>query len=186
MSSLSFDTAHSEIAFSVRHMVFAKVRGSFRTWRGAIEASEAGALTALTVEVDTASIDTREEGRDAHLRSADFFDVANHPSMSFRSTGVRGDTAGRFQIDGELTIRGTTRSVTLEAEFAGGGKDPWGNSRRGYRATARIDRSAFGLTWNQALELGGILVGEQVDIEVETQLVEAARPARESAAEQVA
>ena len=172
MPSWSFDTAHSEIAFSVRHMVFAKTRGSFRTWSGTLDGDAGGRITTLGVDVDVESIDTREAQRDTHLRSADFFDAANHPKMTFRSTAVRGDTAGKFQVDGELTIRGTARPVTLDAEFTGGGKDPWGNTRRGYRASTRINRSDYGLNWNQTLELGGVLVGEQVDIEIETELVQ--------------
>ena len=169
--SWSIDTTHSEVSFTVRHMVFAKVRGSFLKWSGAVEADDNGAITALSATIETASIDTREAQRDGHLKSPDFFDAASFPTMSFRSTGLRGDLRGSFQVDGELTIRGNTRPVTLDVERTGGGKDPWGNTRVGYRATARISRADFGLTWNAALELGGVLVGEQVDIEIETQLV---------------
>lgn len=171
MSSWSLDTAHSEVGFSIRHMMFAKVRGSFTRWSGSVSADEQGALTNVSADIEIDSIDTREPQRDGHLRSPDFFDAATHPKMSFRSTGVRGDTAGQFQIDGELSIRGTTRPVTLDVEYTGGGKDPWGNTRRGYRAHAKINRRDFGLNWNQALELGGVLVGETVEIEIETQLV---------------
>lgn len=171
MSSWSIDTSHSELSFSVRHMMFAKVRGSFLRWTGSVDADDAGVLRGVGAEVQIDSIDTREAGRDAHLKSADFFDAANHPVMSFRSTGVSGDTSGRFQIAGELTIRGTTRAVSLDAEYTGGGKDPWGNVRRGYRATTRINRTDFGLNWNAALELGGVLVGEEVDIAVEVEVV---------------
>ena len=171
MPSWSIDTAHSEIGFSIRHMMFAKVRGSFTRWSGTVEGDEGGALSSVTAEIAVDSIDTREAQRDGHLKSPDFFDAASFPTMSFRSTGLRGDLRGSFQVDGELTIRGNTRPVTLDVERTGGGKDPWGNTRVGYRATARISRADFGLTWNAALELGGVLVGEQVDIEIETQLV---------------
>lgn len=174
MSSWSFDTAHSEVSFSVRHMVFAKVRGSFTRWSGNVLADATGALTGISAEIVVESIDTHEAQRDGHLRSADFFDVANHPTMTFASTAVRGDTSGAFHIDGDLTIRGTTLPVTLNVEFTGGGKDPWGNTRRGYRGTARVNRQEFGLTWNAALELGGVLVGDQIEIEIETQLVKQA------------
>lgn len=174
MSSWSFDTAHSEISFTVRHMVFAKVRGSFTRWTGTIAATDSGALTGVTAEIQIDSIDTREPQRDGHLKSPDFFDAATHPAMTFVSTAIRGDATGAFEIDGTLTIRGTSRPVTLKAEFTGGGKDPWGNTRAGYRASTRINRADFGLTWNQALELGGVLVGEQVDIEIETQAVKGA------------
>jgi len=171
MSSWSFDTAHSEIGFSIRHMVFAKVRGSFNRWSGTIDGDASGALTGVSAEIEVDSIDTREAQRDTHLRSADFFDTASFPKMSFRSTAVRGDVNGEFQIDGDLSIRGTTKPVTLKVEYTGSGKDPWGNTRRGYRATTRIQRADFGLTWNAALELGGVLVGEAVDIEIETQVI---------------
>lgn len=171
MATWSFDTTHSEISFSIRHMMFAKVRGTFAKWSGTVLSDDSGAITGVTAEIDVDTINTNESQRDAHLRSADFFDAATFPKIAFRSTGLRGDTAGAFEIDGDLTIHGVTRPVTLRAEFAGGGKDPWGNTRRGYRATARINRVDFGLTWNAALELGGVLVGEQVDLEIETQLV---------------
>lgn len=171
MGSWTFDTAHSDVAFSIRHMVFAKVRGSFTRWSGTVVGDDNGALTALTADIEIDSIDTREAQRDAHLKSADFFDAATHPTMRFQSTAVRGDTSGTFQVDGTLTLHGTTLPVTLAVEYTGGGKDPWGNTRRGYRATTRINRKDYGLNWNQALELGGVLVGEQVDIELEIQLV---------------
>lgn len=171
MGSWSFDTSHSEIAFSIRHMVFAKVRGSFTRWSGAVVADDSGTITALSADIEIDSIDTREAQRDSHLKSADFFDAATYPKMAFVSTGLRGDTAGSFQVDGALTIHGTTLPVTLTAEYTGGGKDPWGQTRRGYRAHTTLNRKDFGLTWNQALELGGVLVGEQVEIELEIQLV---------------
>lgn len=172
--SWSIDSTHSEVGFSVRHMMFAKVRGSFLKWSGTVEADDAGAITGLTASIETASVDTREAQRDGHLRSADFFDAETHPSMTFVSSAIRGDVNGSFAVDGTLTIRGTSRPVTLDVSFTGGGKDPWGNTRRGYRAVTRIDRRDFGLTWNAALELGGVLVGEQVDIEVEVELVKQA------------
>lgn len=169
--SWNFDTTHSEIAFTVRHMVFAKVRGSFTKWSGGVQTDDSGALVGLSAEVQIDSIDTREPQRDGHLKSPDFFDAAAHPTMSFASTGISGDTNGAFSITGDLTIRGTTRPVTLQAKATGAGKDPWGNQRRGFRASATINRKDFGLTWNQALELGGVLVGEEVEIEAEVQLV---------------
>lgn len=171
MSTWSFDTAHSEVSFTVRHMVFAKVRGTFGRWSGTVATDDAGNLSAVGADIDIHSIDTREAQRDGHLKSPDFFDAANHPSMSFRSTAIQGNLAGTFTIDGTLTIRGNSRPVRLNAEFTGTGKDPWGNTRRGYRATARINRKEFGLTWNQALEFGGVMVGEDVEIEIETQLI---------------
>lgn len=172
--SWSIDTTHSELSFSVRHMMFAKVRGSFLKWTGSVEADDGGAITGLSASIETASIDTREAQRDGHLRSPDFFDSEAHPTMTFVSSAVRGDPNGVASVDGTLTIRGTARPVTLDLNFTGGGKDPWGNTRRGYRAVTRIDRRDFGLTWNAALELGGVLVGEQVDIEIEVELVKQA------------
>ena len=169
--SWTFDTTHSEIAFTVRHMVFAKVRGSFTKWSGAVQTDDSGALVGLSAEVAIDSIDTREAQRDGHLKSADFFDAAAHPTMTFVSTAISGDTSGAFTITGDLSIRGTTRPVSLQAQATGAGKDPWGNQRRGFRASATINRRDFGLTWNQALELGGVLVGEEVEIEAEVQLV---------------
>ena len=172
--SWSIDTTHSEVSFTVRHMVFAKVRGSFLKWSGSVEADDNGGITALSATIETASIDTREAQRDGHLRSPDFFDAEAHPTMTFVSSGVRGDTNGSFVVDGTLTIRGASRPVALDVSYTGGGKDPWGNTRRGYRAVTKIDRRDFGLTWNAALELGGVLVGEQVEIEIEVEVVKGA------------
>lgn len=174
MSSWSIDPTHSQISFSVRHMMFAKVRGSFGRWRGAVDLGDDGALRAVSASVEVDSIDTREPQRDAHLRSPDFFDAATWPTMDFQSRAVRPAGPGRLVIDGELTLHGVTQPLALEVEATGEGRDPWGNTRRGYRATARLRRADFGLTWNAALELGGVLVGEEVDIEVEVQLVRAA------------
>jgi polyisoprenoid-binding protein YceI len=116
-----------------------------------------------------ASIDTRDEGRDTHLRSADFFDVESHPSMTYRSTGVTPAGKGRWNVQGELTVRGTTRPVPLEVSFEGGARDPWGGERVGFTARAEINREDFGLTWNQALETGGVLVGKTVRIDIEAE-----------------
>ena len=171
--SWTFDASHSEIYFSVRHMMIAKVRGSFPKWSGTIEIDDHGAIRTLAVDIETASIDTREAQRDAHLRSKDFFESETFPHMSFRSTGVTGVQDGQFAITGDLTIRGVTRPVSLNTRFNGTGKDPWGGVRRGYTAQARINRTEFGLVWNAALELGGVLVDEQVDIQLDVQIVQA-------------
>ncbi len=172
--SWSFDSSHSEVSFSVRHMMIAKVRGSFPTWSGTVEADDAGKLTALTVDIDTASVNTREAQRDAHLASADFFNSAAFPKMTFVSTRIAPAQDGEFDITGKLTIKDVTREVVLRATFNGTGKDPWGNTRRGYGAKTRVNRTEFGLTWNAALELGGVLVGEDVDIELDVQIVQKA------------
>jgi len=174
MATWSFDTAHSEVSFSVRHMMFAKVRGSFGRWTGEVGTDAAGALSSVRADLQVDSIDTHEADRDKHLRSADFFDAETFPTMSFRSAAVRGDLKGSFQIDGELSMHGVTRPVSLDVQYGGEGKDPWGNTRRGYRATTRINRTDFGLNWNAALELGGVLVGEEIEISIETELVQGA------------
>lgn len=166
----TIDTTHSDVSFSVRHMVFARVRGHFTRWSAEVDADDAGALHGLRATIELDSVDTREAQRDAHLRSADFFDVENHPHMTFVSTAIEAHDGG-LRVTGDLTIRDATRPVTLRVEGTGTGKDPWGNQRQGYRATARIQRAQWGLTWNAALELGGVLVGEDVDIEIEAQLV---------------
>lgn len=169
------DTAHSGINFSVRHMVFAKVRGRFGAWSGKIALDPADPTRlAVEVEIDAASIDTGVADRDKHLRSADFLDVEAFPKLRFESREVEkvGDT--RYRIHGELTIRDVTREVVLDAEYGGQAKDPWGNQRAAFTASTSVDRGDFGLRWNQALEAGGVLVGERVDIELEVQAVEAA------------
>jgi polyisoprenoid-binding protein YceI len=128
--------------------------------------------SSVEVSVQLASIDTRDAGRDEHLRSADFFDTEAHPTMTFRSTGVRATgTAGRYAVDGELTVRGITKPLTLDVTFDGVARDPWGGERAGFTATGEIDREDFGLTWNQSLETGGVLVGKKVELEIEAEVV---------------
>lgn len=169
--NLNIDPTHSSINFSVRHMVFAKVRGSFDKWSAELQLNDRLEESSVTVKIDAKSINTNVDARDNHLRSPDFFDVANFPELLFKSGEVTPRGKDRFEIEGELTIRGTTKPVTLEAELLGRGKDPFGNQRVAFAATGRIDRRAFGLTWNQALETGGVLVGEHIDIEVNVQAV---------------
>jgi polyisoprenoid-binding protein YceI len=166
------DSAHSGIHFSVRHLVIAKVRGQFGRWTGALTVPD-GDFTKATAEVtiDATSIDTGVADRDAHLKSADFFDVANHPEITFRSRRIESKTGDRFALVGDLTIRGTTREVTLDVENAGETQDPWGNQRAAFSAKTSVDRKAFGLTWNQALETGGVMVGDKVEIEIEVEAV---------------
>jgi polyisoprenoid-binding protein YceI len=171
MTTYNVDNTHSEIGFSVRHMMFAKVRGQFKTWKAtlAYDAAKPTSST-ITVEIDTASIDTREAQRDTHLRSGDFFDAEKFPKMTF--TSKRLEPSGKsYKLVGDLTIRDVTKEVTLDVEQTGSGKDPWGNDRLGFSAKTSINRSDFGLKWNQALEAGGVLVSDKVDIEVEAQVV---------------
>jgi len=171
----NIDGAHSGINFSIRHMVVSKVRGRFGKFGGTLELDD-GDLTRSTIEVtiDASSIDTGTAQRDDHLRSADFFDVERFPELRFH--GKRIEQAGRdhYRVLGDLTIRDVTREVTLDVEYGGRAKDPWGNERAGFLAKASIDRKDFGLQWNQVLEAGGLLVGDRVDIELEVQAVKAA------------
>lgn len=166
------DSAHSGIHFSVRHLVIAKVRGQFGRWTGALTVPD-GDFTKATAEVtiDATSIDTGVADRDAHLKSADFFDVENHPEITFRSRRIGRSSDDRFVLVGDLTIRGTTREVTLDVDNAGQTKDPWGNLRAAFSAKTSVDRKSFGLTWNQALETGGVMVGDRVEIEIEVEAV---------------
>jgi polyisoprenoid-binding protein YceI len=165
------DGAHSAIHFSVRHMVISKVRGRFTRWNAklALDPSDL-ARSAVEVDIEAASIDTGVADRDAHLRSGDFLDAGKHPSLTYRSRRVEALSPERLRIVGDLTIRGVTREVVLEAEH-GRGKDPWGNERAGFVATATLNRKDFGLAWNQALETGGVLVGDRVEIEIELQAI---------------
>ncbi len=172
-STWKIDPAHTQVEFGVRHMMLSTVRGNFSGVEGSItfDPSRTESATA-EVRIDASSIDTRNGDRDQHLRSADFFDVETHPELTFRSTSVR-RTGDGLEVAGELTIRGTTRNVVLEVEELGGGTDPWGQERLGFRGETRINRKDFGLTWNQALETGGVLVGEEVRITLEVQVVAA-------------
>ncbi|MCA9680044.1 MAG: YceI family protein [Kofleriaceae bacterium] len=166
--TVSIDTSHSHVGFSVRHLMISKVRGTFGTWEGTIQLDEDDlAKSSVEVTIQVASVDTKEEKRDAHLRSADFFDAEQHPTMTFKSRKVEVEGGQVARVVGDLTIRGTTHEVTLEVEDLGKSKDPWGNERVGYAAKTRINRTDYGLNWNQALELGGVLVGEKVDIELD-------------------
>lgn len=165
------DPAHTQVAFEVKHMMFAKVRGHFDALEGTLQYDPDGDLedAAVEVKIDAASINTGQSDRDDHLRSADFLDVEGHPDITFESTSIRDGAGNGFTIVGDLTIRGTTREVELEAELAGRGTDPWGSERVAFSATTTIDRREFGLTWNQALETGGILVGEKLKISLDVQ-----------------
>ena len=162
------DPAHSEVTFSVRHMMISKVRGTFGMKSATLVAPENPLDAAVTASVDVASVDTKDEGRDTHLRSADFFDAENHPTMEFVSTGTRVED-GDFFVDGDLTIRGITKPVSFEFDFGGFGQDPWGNYKAGASATTTINREDFGLTWNAALETGGVLVGKDITIHLDLQ-----------------
>ncbi|MEW1836235.1 YceI family protein [Microbacterium sp. NPDC079995] len=162
------DASHSEVGFSVRHMMISKVRGHFNVKEATLVAPENPLEATLEAKVDASSLDTKDEGRDGHLRSADFFDVENYPEITFTSTGVRVE-GGDFLVDGDLTIKDVTKPVTFEVDFGGFGTDPWGNYKAGATAKTVINREDFGLTWNAALETGGVLVGKDVTIELDLQ-----------------
>jgi polyisoprenoid-binding protein YceI len=166
----AIDAAHSSVNFKVRHLGVAKTRGRFTAFGGEVRVGDRPEDTAVEVSIETASVDTHEAARDEHLRSADFFDVANHPTMTFRSTGVRG-AGSDWVLDGELTIVGISRPVSLEVEYDGVSGDPWGGSRAGFTAKTVVNREDWGLTWNAALETGGFLVGKTVTIELDVELI---------------
>lgn len=176
-STWKLDPAHSMVEVSAKHMMITTVRGHFADVKGTITVDEQQPdRSRVEVEIPAASIDTRVEQRDQHLRSADFLDVEKHPTITFRSTRVEGAwqrEGDRFKVTGDLTVRGVTRPVTLDATYEGGGKDPWGGERVSFTADTTLDRREFGLTWNQALEAGGILVGNDLRIHLEVQAVKA-------------
>jgi polyisoprenoid-binding protein YceI len=175
MTTWNIDTSHSGVQFSIRHMVIAKVRGAFDRFSGTVELDDANpAASKVLVRIEAASINTREEKRDAHLRSADFFDVEKYPELIFESTKVEKVDDAQYRVAGLLTIHGVTKEVVLDAESLGAAKDPWGNDRVAFAAQTTINRKDFGLAWNQALEAGGVLVGEKVEISLDIQAVKAA------------
>lgn len=168
----AIDTSHSSVTFSVRHMMISNVKGEFGAFSGSARFDpSAPERASVEVDVELASIDTRDDKRDGHLRSADFFDVERHPRMTFRSTGIRRAGSG-LAVDGDLTIKGVTKKVTLAVDGpTAPHADPWGNQRIGAEASATIKRSEFGITWNTALEAGGVLVGDDVKISIDVSLV---------------
>jgi polyisoprenoid-binding protein YceI len=167
----TIDTAHTNAEFAVRHLMISTVKGRFADVQGVVHVDEADfAKSRVEVIIAVGSIDTREPQRDAHLRSADFFDAGNFPQLTFRSTRVEGK-GDAFKVVGDLTIRGITREVVLNVTSEGRTKDPWGGERAGFSASAKIKRTDFGLLWNQLLETGGVVVGEEVKISIDAELV---------------
>jgi polyisoprenoid-binding protein YceI len=170
----ALDPAHSSVDFSVRHMMIAKVKGSFNSFNATIEADPSDLTTAnIEFTIDLASVDTRNEDRDNHLRSADFFDVENNPTMTFTATSIVKTDEGEYDVTGDLTLRGVTRPETFVVTYEGTGKDPWGNEKVGFNAEGKIKRSEYGLTWNAALETGGVLVGDEIKVSLEIQAAKA-------------
>jgi polyisoprenoid-binding protein YceI len=175
VSTWNIDPAHSVAEFKVKHMMISNVKGQFTAVAGTLAYDESDITNSkIEASIDAASINTREEQRDAHLKSADFFDVEKFPNLAFKSTKVTRSASGDVQVQGEVTIHGVTRNVTFEVEGpTAPGKDPWGNTRIGLAATTKINRKDYGLTWNAALETGGILVGEDVTITLDVQFLKA-------------
>jgi polyisoprenoid-binding protein YceI len=174
----TIDPAHARIGFAVRHMMLSTVRGEFTRFDGQVELDEDDPTAArVDLTIDAASIDTRNEMRDQHLRSDDFLAAERYPELRFRSTRVERLDEHRARLHGQLTIRGVTRPVTLEARYEGRAVSPWGTLSAGFRLEGRLNRKDWGLTWNQALESGGLLVGEEVRLDIEVELIRQAESA---------
>jgi polyisoprenoid-binding protein YceI len=170
--SWQIDSAHSHVEFSVRHMMISKVRGQFERFTGTIELDEADVTrSTVDVQIEAASINTRDAQRDAHLRSADFLNAEQYPYLTFKSKRIEQIDSSRARIIGDLTIRDVTREVVLNTEYTGQSKSPWGTTSAGFNAETRINRKDWNLAWNVALETGGVLVGEDVTISIELELV---------------
>ena len=166
----TIDPSHSEVGFSVRHLMVSKVKGNFETFEGTITIAEDPLQSSVTAEVDLSSINTRDEQRDGHLRSADFFEVETHPKLTFTSTSVepKGDD---FVVTGDLSIKGTTKSVVLDLEFNGVHPDPWGGTRAGFSAETEISRKEFGVDFEIPMDGGGVVVGDKIKVLLEVEAV---------------
>jgi polyisoprenoid-binding protein YceI len=169
--TFALDPNHTVVGAVARHLMVSKVRGSFGTVAGVITIAEQPTESSVSVTIDAASFDTGNVDRDNHLRAADFLDVATHPTITFQSTRVAKQDGARFSLAGDLTIRGVTREVELDVEFEGVAKSPWGQEVIGFSASTELDREEFGITWNQALETGGVLVGKKVKVEISAECV---------------
>ena len=170
--SWQIDPAHSLIEFSVTHMMIAKVRGRFNNFSGLVELNESQPeKTSVDVEIDVESIDTRQQQRDDHLRNGDFFNIAEYPKMKFVGTNVNVIDKKHAILNGDLTIKDIIKPVSLNVEFNGISKSPWGSTSAGFSATAKINRKDWALTWNQSLETGGVLVGDEIAVNIEIELI---------------
>jgi polyisoprenoid-binding protein YceI len=165
------DKSHTTVEFVGRHLMITKVRGRFTDFDGRIVIGDNPEDSAVEVTIDASSVNSGDDKRDGHLRSPDFLDVERYPTISFRSTGLRVGSDGQAKVTGDLTVKDVTRPVTLDVEFDGASPDPWGGQRLGFTATAEIDREDWGLTWNVALETGGMLVGKKIRLEFSVQAV---------------
>ncbi len=168
----AFDLTHSSINFHVRHLMVSKVHGQFRQWSGVLQLDDED-ITRSRVEVtiDAASVDTKEDKRDAHLRSPDFLDVEKFPTLTFKSTQIERKSDDELLVTGELTIAGITKPAKLTVELGGQVKDPWGGTRAGFSAKTTVHRKDYGLTWNAALEAGGVVVGDKIEIGLEIEAI---------------
>lgn len=173
VGTYALDASHSQVGFSVRHLMVSKTKGRFSDFAGTVHIAENPLESSVSVTIQANSVDTRDEQRDAHLRSGDFFDVESWPTLTYESPrrSVRQVGARRYVLEGDLTVKGVTQPVPLELTFEGGAVDPWGGVRLGFSAKAELDREAFGLTWNAALETGGVVVGKKVTIEIEAEAI---------------
>lgn len=171
MTSWTVDKSHSTVGFEVKHMMVSKVKGQFMDYTANVEAADLADLTSASVAFtfDVASINTNSEDRDNHLKSADFFDVEQYPTISFQSTNIT-KAGDDYEVTGDLTIKDVTKPITFEVEYGGNGKNPWGVQVYGFEAQTKINREDFGLTWNAALETGGVLVGKDIKIKVELEI----------------
>jgi polyisoprenoid-binding protein YceI len=167
----ALDASHTHVGLSVRHLMVSKTKGRFAEVSGTVTIAEDPLESSVEVEIQAASIDTRDETRDGHLRSADFFDVERYPVLTYRSTKVTPAGPGRWSVEGDLTVKDVTRPVVLDVSFEGAATSPWGAASIGFEASAELDREDFGLTWNQALETGGVLVGKAVKIAIDAEAI---------------
>ncbi len=175
MATYKIDPAHSEISFKIKHLMITNVTGSFTKFEGTLESSKDDLTDAqVHFEADTDSITTHNEQRDAHLRSAEFFDAEKNPKVTFDSTSFEKNGEDNYKLTGNFTMHGVTKPVTLNAEFLGENKDPWGQTKLGFEVTGKLSRKEFDLTWNAALEGGGVLVGDEVKLHISVQLVKQA------------
>ncbi len=165
------DKSHTQIGFVARHLMVSKVRGRFTDYEGKIVVAEDPAESSVEVVIQAASINTNDENRDNHVRTNDFLDVAEHPTITFRSTKVEIGSSSSWKVDGDLTVRGVTRPIVLDVDFEGVIQDPWGNQRLGFAASTEIDRNDFGVSFNAALETGGFVVSPKVKLEIEAEAV---------------
>lgn len=171
MTNWTVDQSHSNVGFSVKHMMVSKVKGVFEDYSATVTAADLSDLSdaTITFDIQVASISTKSEDRDNHLRSADFFDADQYPTISFQSTDIAKD-GGDYKVTGDLTIKDVTKPVTFNVEFNGKGTNPWGVEVYGFEAETKINRDEFGLTWNAALETGGVLVGKEIKINVDLEV----------------